>query len=258
MATPHVAQQQNGDTDTLPAQTSGGTSKNTAEASPSGQAQQPQFVMTQPQYILPAASNPEYASTTYPQMPQPVLGQMPQVTQMQNVATAPPHVTQAQYAAATTAQQQVPLAHTATYQPAAVGSLQQTYVAAPTATTAVDCQQPQAILAQTSGFVPVAQPQLQLQAQVPQGSVLPTPQQGQPPLRSASLPVEPSASAQQEQAAPLAPGPTPPSGSQQPQAGAAVASVPVLQAQLQQLVLHPASGKQQDIAEISVLLRITT
>ena len=253
VATAHVAQQQDGATDTLPAQTSGGTSDSTAEASPFGQAQQPQFVMTQPQYILPAASNTEYASTTYPQMPQPVLGQMPQVPQMQNVTTAPPHVTQGQYAAATTAQQQVPLAPTATYQPAAVGSLQQTYVAAPTATTAVDCQQPQAILAQTSGFVSVAQPQLQLQAQVPQGSVLPAPQQVQPPLRSASLPVEPSLSAQQQQE-----GPTTLQGSQQAQAAAAVASVPVLQAQLQQLVLHPASGKQWDIAETSVSLESMT
>lgn len=242
VAAVQVAQQQDGFTDTLPAQTSGGASESTAEVSVSDQAQQPQFVMTQPQCVLPAAANPHDASTTNPQMPQPVLGQVPQAPQMRNVTTAQPHVTQAQSAATTAALQQVLLAPTAAYQPAAVGSLQQTYVATPTATAAVDSQQPQTIQMQTSGFVSVAQPQLQLQAQVPLGSALPTPQQTQPPLRSASLPVQPSQSAQQQQAAPMAPGPPTLLGLQQAGAGAAVASVPVLQAQLQQLVLQPASG----------------
>ena len=253
------------------------------QASISAQAQQPQnFVIAQPQYVMPASAHPQYPSTTtYPQVPQPQAGfdQGPQVPQMQYVTTASPLFPQAQYAPASMSQQQVPLASSAALQPAALG-FQQAYATTAVAPTAVPTaapsspQQPRStevaeqVQPQTRGSVPVAQPQLQFQAQTAQGTTIPSatvvPQQYQPPLRAASMPVGTSGSLQgqhqqqQQQRVPVA---TVPAGVVSTQQGliaaaAAAASVPVVQAQLQHFVLGPASGDHSASARLGARLHL--
>ena len=253
------------------------------QASISAQAQQPQnFVIAQPQYVMPASAHPQYPSTTtYPQVPQPQAGfdQGPQVPQMQYVTTASPLFPQAQYAPASMSQQQVPLASSAALQPAALG-FQQAYATTAVAPTAVPTaapsspQQPQSTEVaeraqpQTCGSVPVAQPQLQFQAQTAQGTTVPSatvvPQQYQPPPRAASMPVGTSGSLQgqhqqqQQQRVPVA---TVPAGVVSTQQGliaaaAAAASVPVVQAQLQHFVLGPASGDHSASARLGARLHL--
>jgi len=260
VAHPQSGQQQDA-TGTVSPQTGDSAQADMPPASISTQAQQPQsFIMAQPQYVMPASAHPQYPSTTtYPQVPQPHagFGQGPQVPQMQYVTTASPLFPQAQYASASSPQQQVPLASSAALQPAA-STFQQAYATTavaptPPPTAALGSpQQPQSTEAaeqeqpQTSGSVPVAQPQLQFQAQTAQGTTLPyatvVPQQYQPPLRAASMPVGTSESLQpqyqqqqQQQQESIATVST--------QQGHVAASVPVVQAQLQQFVLGPASGE---------------
>ncbi len=266
VAHPQSGQQQDA-TGTASPQTADTAQADMPPASISVQAQQPQsFIMAQPQYVMPASAHPQYPSTTtYPQVPQPQagFGQGPQVPQMQYVTTASPLFPQAQYASASSPQQQVPLASSAALQPAAL-AFQQAYATTavaptPPPTAALGSpQQPQSTEAaeqeqpQPSGSVPVAQPQLQFQAQTAQGTTLPyatvVPQQYQPPPRAASMPVGTSESLQpqyqqqqQQQQGPIAAVPV---GVVSTPQGHVAASVPVVQAQLQQFVLGPASGER--------------
>ncbi len=255
--------QQQEATGTVSPQTADTAQTDMPPASISVQAQQPQsFIMAQPQYVMPASAHPQHPSTTtYPQVPQPQagFGQGPQVPQTQYVTTASPLSPQAQYASASSPQQQVPLASSAVLQPAPLG-FQQAYattavVPTPVPTTALGSpQQPQPTEAaeqaqpQPSGSVPVAQPQLQFQAQTAQI----VPPQYQPPLRAASMPVGTSESLQpqyqqqqQQQQGPIA---TVPVGVVSAQQGHVAASVPVVQAQLQQFVLGPASASGEHSA----------
>ena len=270
VAHPHPGQQQDA-TGTVSPQTADTAQADMPPASISVQAQQPQnFVMAQPQFVMPASAHPQYPSTTtYPQMPQPQagFGQGPSVPQMQYVTTASPLFPQAQYASASSPQQQVPLASSAALQPAAF-AFQQAYATTAVAPTPVPTaalgspQQPQSTEAaaqvqpQPSGSEPVAQPQVQFQAQTAQGTPLPyatVVPQYQPPLRAASMPVGTSGSLQrqqQQQHLPIATVPVGVVSTQQGHMSAAAAAVPMVQAQLQQFVLGPASGAHSASARL--------
>ena len=253
-----LAGQQESASQALPAAHEG-----TNEASASvAQAQQPQYVMTQPQYVMATVPGSQHATTAPPQVqvsqPQTVLGQVRPGAQPQYTTATTSHLSQPQYAAIASQQlqqqlvqqpmmQSVPIAQSPAV-PAPESTAQEPQLPATTVsttpiTTAAGSQQPTAQQSHPSAFVPIGTmtmpPQLQFQAQTPQTSVPVTTvalPQYQAPLRSASVPAASLPSMQAQSPAPMPAGPVGLTQALQAQAAAGL-----VQTQLPQLVAQPVA-----------------